>query len=271
MARWTNVAAWRGPAANNFGDGDYVEREPADALTEVRGLVVHIADGTFAGTISWERNPASNVSSHFVAAKDGRLAQMVDTHDRAAGRPRQRLEVDVDATSVGDVEHRDGDENERDLQPIGDLRGNLGLADVALAQVEAQQPTHPVEELRGQRPVQAVFLDQRRMARRVDAALARQRLDRVARDHADQEKHQQRHAQKGGNDQTQAGKDETYQGRRLSEVGGRRCDCHWYFPAKAPRGCTGDSSDHHSGFAGWCVSTESGQTLGRTLQLVAAR
>ena len=83
MARWTNVAAWRGPAANNFGDGDYVEREPADALTEVRGLVVHIADGTFAGTISWERNPASNVSSHFVAAKDGRLAQMVDTHDRA--------------------------------------------------------------------------------------------------------------------------------------------------------------------------------------------
>lgn len=83
MARWTDIAQWLGPASNNFGDGDYTELESTDALVEHRGLVVHIAEGTFAGTESWERNPASNVSSHFIAGRDGALIQLVDTHDRA--------------------------------------------------------------------------------------------------------------------------------------------------------------------------------------------
>lgn len=48
-------------------------------MLEQRGLVVHIAQGTFEGTIGWIKNPASDVSSHFVVAKDGRIAQMVDS------------------------------------------------------------------------------------------------------------------------------------------------------------------------------------------------
>lgn len=91
MSRWSDLAEWRGPAANNFGDGDTTELEPADAMNQVRGLVVHIAAGTYEGTISWERNPTSDVSSHFVVARDGRCAQLVDTHDRSwcqkAGNP----------------------------------------------------------------------------------------------------------------------------------------------------------------------------------------
>lgn len=91
MSRWGDIAEWRGPASNNFGDGDTVELEASDAMTEVRGLVVHIAEGSFEGTISWERNPDSDVSSHFVVARDGRCAQLVDTHDRSwcqkAGNP----------------------------------------------------------------------------------------------------------------------------------------------------------------------------------------
>ena len=37
----------------------------------------HIADGTCNGTIGWERNPASQVSSHFVLGKNGEVAQIV--------------------------------------------------------------------------------------------------------------------------------------------------------------------------------------------------
>ena len=43
----------------------------------------HIADGTYNGTISWETNPSSKVSSHFVLGKNGEVTQMVEL-DRAA-------------------------------------------------------------------------------------------------------------------------------------------------------------------------------------------
>ena len=43
----------------------------------------HIADGTYNGTISWETNSASKVSSHFVLGKNGEVAQMVELN-RAA-------------------------------------------------------------------------------------------------------------------------------------------------------------------------------------------
>lgn len=52
-------------------------------MSEQRGVVLHIAEGTYAGTIAWQKNPNAQVSSHFIAAKDGRAAQMVDT-DRVA-------------------------------------------------------------------------------------------------------------------------------------------------------------------------------------------
>jgi hypothetical protein len=45
--------------------------------------VLHIAEGYFEGTIAWQKNPAARVSSHFVIAKDGRTAQIVDTDIRA--------------------------------------------------------------------------------------------------------------------------------------------------------------------------------------------
>lgn len=81
MARWTNVAEWVGTPVNFTRGGQ----------RSVRGLVEHIAEGTYAGTIVWQRNPAAEVSSHFVVARDGRIAQMVDTADRAwcqrAGNP----------------------------------------------------------------------------------------------------------------------------------------------------------------------------------------
>ena len=50
---------------------------------EVRGLAVHIMDGTLAGTDSWFRNPVSEASSHFGTGRAGQLYQWVDTADRA--------------------------------------------------------------------------------------------------------------------------------------------------------------------------------------------
>src|SRR5262245_5770001 len=68
MAKWIELADWVGPTVNQGGK-----------MVEVRGVVLHIAEGSYAGTIAWQKNPAADVSSQFIAAKDGRAAQMVDT------------------------------------------------------------------------------------------------------------------------------------------------------------------------------------------------
>lgn len=91
MGRWTDLAEWRGSTINE-GDGDGRPGEAADRAVECRGVVIHIADGYYEGTISWQKNPAADVSSHFVIAgprdvpkgrPDGRIAQVVDTDVRA--------------------------------------------------------------------------------------------------------------------------------------------------------------------------------------------
>lgn len=48
-----------------------------------RAVVVHIAEGSEAGTIAWFRNPASQVSSHFLVCLDGRIRQFVALTDTA--------------------------------------------------------------------------------------------------------------------------------------------------------------------------------------------
>lgn len=73
MARWTDLAAWRGPTENSGPD-----------LNVVYGLVLHIAQGYFEGTISWQKNPDANTSSHFVGGRNpGERAQVVDTAEQA--------------------------------------------------------------------------------------------------------------------------------------------------------------------------------------------
>lgn len=46
-------------------------------------IVVHTAEGSYAGTISWIKNCDSNVSAHYVIAYDGRITQMVREYYRA--------------------------------------------------------------------------------------------------------------------------------------------------------------------------------------------
>jgi hypothetical protein len=66
-------AAYIGPTVNKRTDG----------MVEVRGLVLHIQQGTEQGSEAWFKNPASQASSHFLSPKVGGLRQLVDTKDRA--------------------------------------------------------------------------------------------------------------------------------------------------------------------------------------------
>ena len=66
-------ATYIGPTPNQRVDG----------MVEVRGLVLHIQQGTEAGSEAWFKNPASQASSHFLNPKSGGLRQLVDTKDRA--------------------------------------------------------------------------------------------------------------------------------------------------------------------------------------------
>jgi hypothetical protein len=66
-------ATYIGPTPNKRTDG----------MVEVRGLVLHIQQGTEAGSEAWFKNPASQASSHFLNPKTGGLRQLVDTKDRA--------------------------------------------------------------------------------------------------------------------------------------------------------------------------------------------
>jgi len=72
MARMPG-ATWIGPTPNQRTDG----------MAEVRGLVLHIQQGTEAGSEAWFKNPKSQASSHFLNPKTGGLRQLIDTKDRA--------------------------------------------------------------------------------------------------------------------------------------------------------------------------------------------
>lgn len=69
MPIWSDIATWVGPTSNTSG-----------TIADHMYVVVHTADGSYDGTIAWQRNPTAKVSSHFIVAKDGRIGQMLDTN-----------------------------------------------------------------------------------------------------------------------------------------------------------------------------------------------
>jgi hypothetical protein len=46
-------------------------------------IVIHIAQGSYSGTISWFQNPRSDVSAHYVVGRGGQVAQCVRNEDIA--------------------------------------------------------------------------------------------------------------------------------------------------------------------------------------------
>ena len=50
----------------------------------IRYIIIHVTQGSYAGTISWFQNPSSNVSAHYVIrSSDGAITQMVREKDIA--------------------------------------------------------------------------------------------------------------------------------------------------------------------------------------------
>ena len=46
---------------------------------DIKGIIIHDTEGSYAGTLSWFKNPDANVSAHYVIrSSDGHIAQMVD-------------------------------------------------------------------------------------------------------------------------------------------------------------------------------------------------
>jgi N-acetylmuramoyl-L-alanine amidase len=67
---------WAGAAAGNFSPG-----RPAGFRPEA--IVIHVMDGTFAGTRAWFNNVHAKVSAHFGIAKGGAVEQYVKESDTA--------------------------------------------------------------------------------------------------------------------------------------------------------------------------------------------
>lgn len=63
---WSDLADYVGPTVNEGG-----------IMGLIRGLILHIEQGTNSGSIAWCKNPASKVSAHFFVAKDGTIKQLV--------------------------------------------------------------------------------------------------------------------------------------------------------------------------------------------------
>ncbi|WP_329564654.1 peptidoglycan recognition protein family protein [Kitasatospora sp. NBC_01266] len=91
MARMLG-AEWIGPTPNQYTGGQQ----------EVRGLVLHIQQGTEAGSEAWFKTAAAQASAHFLNPKAGGLRQLVDTADAAwaemAGN-RQWISVENEGVS----------------------------------------------------------------------------------------------------------------------------------------------------------------------------
>ena len=80
---WLTEIAVKHPISCNFTKNGIVR--------PIRGLVLHIQEGTEKGTYSWFNSKEAKASSHFGNPKIGKLEQFVDTDDMAwtqkAGNP----------------------------------------------------------------------------------------------------------------------------------------------------------------------------------------
>jgi N-acetylmuramoyl-L-alanine amidase len=68
-----------------------------------QAVVLHHSGGSYAGGVSWIRNPKSRVSYHVLVAQDGRRTVFANPEQRAwhAGRSEWRGKRDLNSWSVG--------------------------------------------------------------------------------------------------------------------------------------------------------------------------
>ncbi len=50
---------------------------------KIQFIVIHACAGSYSGSISWFKNPASQVSAHYIVSQKGEITQMVKDQDTA--------------------------------------------------------------------------------------------------------------------------------------------------------------------------------------------
>jgi len=70
-------AVWRQAASCNYTNSS---RETSCYINKI---VIHVAEGSYSGTISWLANRAAGASAHYVVSREGRVAQCVRDEDIA--------------------------------------------------------------------------------------------------------------------------------------------------------------------------------------------
>jgi hypothetical protein len=70
-------AAWRPAASCNYTTSN------RETSYDVKKIVIHVAEGSYSGTISWFENCAAQGSAHYVLSREGRVAQCVREEDIA--------------------------------------------------------------------------------------------------------------------------------------------------------------------------------------------
>ena len=76
------------PKSDDYPDALWVPANPANyrqgRTAAIDTVVIHVTEGSYAGTISWFQNPESQVSAHYVVqSSDGEITQMVRDADTA--------------------------------------------------------------------------------------------------------------------------------------------------------------------------------------------
>jgi hypothetical protein len=71
------LAAWRPAASCNYTNSN------RETFYDVRKIVIHVAEGSYSGTISWFENCAAGASAHYVVSRKGGVAQCVRDEDIA--------------------------------------------------------------------------------------------------------------------------------------------------------------------------------------------
>jgi len=69
-------ALWRPASRGNYTQANRGARW-------IKYIVIHIAQGSYSGTIDWFQNPRANVSAHYVVGRKGKIAQCVHNEDIA--------------------------------------------------------------------------------------------------------------------------------------------------------------------------------------------
>ena len=75
------IAAAAPPQSQLAAETNYTKAKRSERA--IRFIVIHVSEGSFAGTVAWLRNPHAHSSANFVVGREGEVQQLVPLHDIA--------------------------------------------------------------------------------------------------------------------------------------------------------------------------------------------